>query len=107
MGPSTQRKTATSTRTPEAVGNKLKEPQNPDRLIPAFRKAIPLPQEVGESRRRAADHRPLAEAKAVGNPGRIVHEAPIAEVKEGVGEGVGAGAAAGPGRLRDILSRQL
>src|SRR5215469_13519378 len=66
VAPSTRNKTATSTRTRGAGGNKPSQNR-----ITTPKATQPLPK-VGDSRRRAADHQPLAEAQTVGNPGRRV-----------------------------------
>ena len=78
---STQSKTATSTRTPGAVGNKLSQSQTMSKV------AARLPLEGGDSRKRAAGHQPLAEAEAVGNRGRRVLAVRIAVVVAEVGVG--------------------
>ena len=82
-----------STRIPVADGSKRKEPQSPALVIRALRKAIPLPQEVGESRGGAAEHPRPPLAEMGGNPGRKVLEVPRAAEEE-----VGAGAAADAGK---------
>ena len=97
MAPSMRNQTGTSTRTPVADGSKRKEPQS---RVP--RKAIPLPQEVGESKGGAAKHpRPLL-AETGGNPGRRVPEVPRAGEEE-----VGAAGAADADKARDALSRRI
>jgi len=72
-------KTATSTRTPGAAGSKLNQSQTttPEAVRP-------LPK-AGDSRRRAADHPPMAEAQTVGNPGRRVLEVRTAAAAVEVG----------------------
>ena len=75
---STLQRTAKPTATPEAAGNKRVEAL-----------AIPPLLKAGDNRKRAAGHRPSAEAVVAGNPGRIVLVARQAEAV------VAAGAAAG------------
>ena len=62
MAPSMGSKTATSTRTPGAAGSKLSQSQTMTALL----------LKDGDSRKRAAARQPMAEAEAVGNPGRRV-----------------------------------
>src|SRR5215472_1142898 len=85
VAPSTQRKTATSTRTPEADGSKLRERQSPARIIQALREEILPPQKDGDRKKRAADPQLLAEVETAGNPGRRVREVRRAAVVEEVG----------------------
>ena len=81
VAPSTRSRTGMSTRTPVADGSKRREPRSPARVI---REAIPLPQEVGESRGGAAKPR-LPSAGMGGNPGRRVLEVLGVVVEEEVG----------------------
>ena len=69
VAPSTLRKTGTSTRTPGADGSKHRELKGPDQ---ALRKAIPLPQEVGESKEEAVEDLRLPLVEMGGNRGRKV-----------------------------------
>lgn len=87
---STPSQMAIPTRTPVADGSKRKEPQSPAPVIRALRKAIPLPQEVGGSRGRAAKDPLLPLAEVDGNPGRKVLEVRRAAVEEEVGAAVAA-----------------
>ena len=78
------------TKTPVAAGSKRKEPQGPAQVIQPLLKATPLPQEVGESRGRAAKDRRLPLVEVDGNPGRKALEDLIAEGEEGGEEGADA-----------------
>ena len=90
-----------STKILVADGSKRKEPQSPARVIRALREAIPLPQEAGESRGRAAIHPRLAGMG--GNPGQRVLEV-LGVV---VAEEVGAAGAADADKAHDAFLRRI
>jgi len=75
--------TAMCTRTLGAVGSRLRGRRSQPQ---ATRELIPLLQRDGEGKKRAAAHRPLAEAaEVVGNPERIVPVVRQAAVVAAVG----------------------
>ena len=84
------------TKTPVAAGSKRKELQGPAQAIQALRKAIPPPQEVGESKEKAVEDPHLHLAAMGGSRGQKVLEVRIAAVEEEVGE-EGAAAVEGKG----------
>src|SRR5450759_1226436 len=84
MATSMRRQTGMSTRTPEAVGIRPKALVITPRVT--REPTLLLLGAMGGSK-RAAGHRPLAEAEAVGNPGRRALVVRQAEAGEGAGEG--------------------
>jgi len=105
MAINTRRQTGTFIKIQAAAGNKLKVPREPTRVIQADRKPIPLPQEVGESKGRAADPPRPRLAEAGGNPGQRVLVVHIA-AEEGVdGAGAAAEAAGNPNSPPAKLTR--
>jgi len=85
VAPSTRSKTATCTRTAGAAGSRPRG----NHTIPA-REAlmlilVPPLLKGGDSKRRAGDRQPMAEAQTVGNPGQRVLEVRIAAVVGGAG----------------------
>ena len=93
MAINTRQQTGTFIKTQAAAGNKRKVPQGPTRVIQADRKPIPLPQEVGESKGRAAGPPRPRLAEAAGNPGQRVLVVHIAA--EEAADGAAAAEAAG------------
>src|SRR5580698_1723420 len=87
MATSTPRPTATSTKTPEAAGTRLRALPTTPQATPE--PALRPPTAIAERKRAAAPQPGAAEAAAVGNPGRIVPEVRQA------GAGAVAGAVAG------------
>jgi hypothetical protein len=89
------------TKTPVAAGSKRKEFQGLAPVIQALRKPTPPPQEVGESRGRAAKDPRLPLVEVDGNPGRKVLEDLIVEGEEGGEEGAAAVAGRGSESFSD------